>query len=456
MPIDVDQPQSDGWWLHQLARRLEQRNKDRLDRLDRYHRGDPPLPEGSENMRTAYRAFQRKARVNFAELIAEAPRERMTPAGFVPAGDDVGEADEKAQSFWDDNDLAVESADVHESMLALGDSYVIVGPPDGTGSPVITGEDPRQVITAHDPARPRQVRAAVKLYHDTDTQTDTAYLYLPGRVRVATRKVRRLGTDPKVRWAPASWSWDEDRSGSLDVDRVPVVRFRNRRGVGEFESHVDALDRINHMILQRMVIATFQAFKQRAAKNAPLKDPHGNDIDYEKIFTADPGAIWALPEGMDMWESGQVDLTPLLSSVRDDLKDLAAATRTPLAFLTPDAAAQSAEGASFQREGLVFKTEDRITRATSGWLDVMSLAFETIGDPDRARRGALTMLWRPVERFSLAERADAASKAGDVPWQTRMTTIWQYTPAEVKRMATERAQDSLLQPDPDQDGAEAA
>jgi hypothetical protein len=82
----------------------------------------------------------------------------------------------------------------------------------------------------------------------------------------------------------------------------------NRNGVGEFEPHLDVLDRINHMILQRMVIATMQAFRQRAIKgdteDMPDKDPEtGEEIDYDDIFAADPGALWRLPKVRDMWES---------------------------------------------------------------------------------------------------------------------------------------------------------
>ena len=44
-------------------------------------------------------------------------------------------------------------------------------------------------------------------------------------------------------------------------------------------------------MLQRMTIATIQAFKQRAFKGLPKTDPDtGEEIDYDSIFTADPGA----------------------------------------------------------------------------------------------------------------------------------------------------------------------
>lgn len=337
-------------------------------------------------------------------------------------------------------------------MVVLGDGYAIVGPPEeGDDLPVITAEDPRQVITAHDPVRQSRVLAGLKLWWDPETSEDLAYVYLPGYVRVARRPARSSTLGPLFRFSASAWSWDDDASFALPIPDVPVVRFRNRRGVGEFEPHVDLLDRINHMILQRMVIATLQAFRQRAVKGVPVKDPKtGEPIDYEQIFSADPGALWLLPATAEMWESGQVDLSPILASVRDDAKDLATVTRTPFSYFNPDAANGSAEGASLQREGLVYKTEDRLTRAGAGHARGMSLAFQYLGDTVRADPLSIETLWRPVERFSLSERYDAAvkAKAAGVPWRSVMTDILAFTPGQVARMEAERADDILLAPEP--------
>ena len=63
----------------------------------------------------------------------------------------------------------------------MGDGYMMVGGVDpAIGAPVITGEDPRQVVTIHDPVRQRRVRAGLKLFHDDDADVDLAYLYKLG------------------------------------------------------------------------------------------------------------------------------------------------------------------------------------------------------------------------------------------------------------------------------------
>src|SRR5690606_2312968 len=233
--------------------------------------------------------------------------------------------------------------------------------------------------------------------------------------------------------------------------QVPVVPFPNRpklgRAVtrGEFETHLSVLDRINYTVLQRVEIATLQAFRQRALKGGPTHDENGEEIDYDDIFAMEPGSIWHIPDTADLWESGQVDLGPIRMAIRDDIQDLAAVTRTPLFYLTPEAANGSAEGASLAREGLVFKAADRLAETTAPWARVMQLAFLFEGDEQRASLPDLEVLWAPPERHSLAERADAAAKAiaGGVPWRTVMTDIWQFDPAQVDRMEAERATDAL-------------
>lgn len=454
MPIEeIDVPGSDGWWLNRLARRLlDKARQDRLNLLDDWYKGCPPLPIVGDNVARAYNAFQEHARSNFAELITEAPRDRMVPVGIRTGVDGDETGDLEAWNMWRGAGLPVESAEVHRMMLAMGDAFVITGPPeDGSSVPVITAEDPRQVVTEHDPRHQRRVLSALKMFRDDVSGRDLAYLYFPGRVRVAFRAFRAgtsVASQPKLSFSPRSWEWDEELSGALPDGLMPVTRFRNRRGVGEFEPHLPLLRRINHQILQRMTIATLQAFRQRGIKGLPEKDPAtGKVIDYNDVFSADPGALWQLPEGVEMWESGQVDLTPILSAVRADVEHLAAVTRRPMHMLMPAGENQSAEGAAKSTEGLVYLVEDRRLRTDVCWCTVVSNGFRYLEDEDRSDPTQLSIIWAPAERFSLTQKADAAvkAKAADMPWRWRATHIWQIPPDEVNRLAGDRASDAILE-----------
>lgn len=459
MPIDVSTPGSPGWWFSRLITELGKRRA-RYELLDTYYRGEAGVPAlSTKATRQAYARLVAMSKLNFSELVVEAVRERMKPVGFRTGAVPDGSGDDEAWRIWQANSLDADCDLVHTCQLSMSDGYVIVGGPDPEiDAPLITPEDPRQVIIEEDPRRRRRPLAGLKVFRDTYVMVDRAYLYLPGFVIRAARQVDNVVSGPEdpIAYDAAGWEWEPDtpanpNPGRLPAPVVPVVRFPNRpdlygRTKGEFEPHLSVLDRINYQILNRLEIATLQAFRQRAVKGVPAKDENGDDIDYDDVFAADPGALWLLPDTAELWESGQVDLGPVRQAIRDDVQDLAAVTRTPLFYLTPDAANQSAEGASLAREGLVFKTEDRIVRTSESWEQVMALAFLFSGDEERARRPDLETLWAPAERFSLAERYDAASKAGaaGVPWRTVMTDVLQFSPQQVDRMETDRAADVLL------------
>lgn len=476
MAIDISQPQTPGWWLRRLSTKLLWRHR-RLQLLDDYMQGIPPIDLGVPAQAKFYREFMKKARSNFAELVVEAPRERMSVTGFrtAAAADDLGDSD--AWSIWKANNLPLESAQVHEQMLSLGDSYVIVGLDDTIQPPaaIITGEDPREVITESDPTNAQKVIAALKLFHDDVENLDLAYLYLPGVVYVAGRQ-RRAKVNQQTgeilvgpSFTPMSWDWLDGELNALNVTDfddlddllengaaqplpdsmgtvIPVVPFANKRHNGEFETHRDLLDRINHTILQRLVITLFQAFRQRAVKGElPDTDEKGEKIDYDKVFAADPGALWQIPANVDMWESNQADLTGVINAAKTDIEQLAAVTRTPIHYLTPGETAQSAEGASLAREGLVFKTQDRIARANAGWTQVMHLAYLMTGDTTRASLAELDPIWAPVERYSLAEMGAAAAQTiTSLPWETQMEIVFQMSPEQLARAKSQRSVDMVV------------
>lgn len=458
MAIDTSEALSPGWWLARLMKKLEARRPG-YELLESYYTGDAyiaPL-NPSKAVREAYRRLMGMSRTNFAELVVEAVRERMNPAGFRTGadGDDLG--DKEAWRIWQANELDADSGLVHRSSLAVGDGYVIVGRTPETdaeiGAPVITPESPCEVVTEHDPIRRRKVIAALKVFTDDAAGLDKAVLYLPGFVFKAAKTSAGEGFNSTNL---GGWDWVPNTPERLPIMQVPVVRFANRADMygcshGEFEPHIPVLDRINYEILQRLEIATMQAFRQRGIKGTlPTHDANGNEIDYTDVFSADPGALWQLGDVADIWESAQVDLSGIRDSIRHDVQDLAAVTRTPLFYLTPDSANGSAEGASLAREGLVFKTTDRLVQAGESWEQVMSLAFMFSGDTARAKRTDMEIIWSSPERFSLAERYDAAVKAqsAGVPWASVMRDVLQFSPQEIARMQEERAADALLAPQP--------
>lgn len=459
MAINLDTPE--GQAFERLARELHERRTGRMGArrwsrtqiktgrirppltvLDDYRQGDPPLrPDIHNGWKPHVLQFIRMGRLNVADLLVSATANRMQLRDFrtAAAGDELG--DERARDIMRANGFKVIAREVIETCLALGESYTIVTPPSDADTALITAEDPRQVITGHDPATRRE-RAALKMFRDDWDSEDIAYLYLPGVVRRARREGPTSITDGPFRFDAKSWTFDDDDQ-PVPGNQVPVTRFRNRDGVGEFERHLDTLDRINDKIFDEWWTAKIQAFRQRAVKNLPDTDEEtGEEIDYTDMFTASPDEMWQVPGDVEFWESTPVDLTPITGAITKDLERLASVTSTPLHIMSPDAANGSAEGASLMREEHVYKIENRRDLLDPSFARTMSLAFLFGGDDDRADVTRIEPVWGPAERFSLAQKSAAAAQAKDsLPVEAIQRDIWQYAPAEIPVLREMRGRD---------------
>ena len=443
VPIDPSQLGSPDWWLKHLESALTAK-RGRLQRLADYAAGDAPLMDIAPAARDAYLEFQKRARTNFAGLAIDVMLDRIKVAGIRTgaAGDEVD--DELAWQWWQANQLDADSAALHRAVFTMGEAFAIVGDVDPEiGAPLVTVEDPRNIAIARDPLRRRRIRTALKMFTDEWTGRDHAYVYMrgeqggPALVFRAERSMSR---------GAGGWQWIGDPQ-MLPFSQVPMVWFPNlldidgRTFFGEFEQHTDVLDRINSTTLQRLVTASMQAFRQRMLKGLPVYDEKGEEIDYDGVFAADPAALWQVPEGVDVWESQLTDITPMLLANRDDVKDFAAVTRTPLPALIQDAANQSSANTDLVKSGLLFKCSDRIASLSESWEEVQLLQFLWVGDTERATRRDMEILWQPLDLPSMAERFDAASKAqaAGLPERYIRSDVLGMSPQEIRRYAVEAA-----------------
>lgn len=453
-----DEDPTPDWLLTSLLRQLT-RDERRLKRLRQYVEGDPPKPETptaiKEDSWTEFELFRKKSRTNFAELVVGACVDRTHLVGFrtAAAGDEDG--DVEAERLWKLNKMDTISDRVHSDAYTYGSGYLAID----TETKRAKQFRPWQAMVINDTLGDAVVGVAVE--HNPLQARDYAYLWMRNlddrgngtgnvelHIAVRDREQKHydgtfntevpLGTQLNQRW---TW-W---KTVQIDEPELPLYWFENREGVGEFERHTDLLDRINHMLLQRVVIATMQAFKQRALKGEfPEYDDKGNKIDWNAMFPADPGALWLLPPEADIWESGQTSIQEILSSVKDDVRDLAAVTRTPMTYFSPDAANGSAEGASLQREGYTSKVDDRKMRLEAVWRRFMSMLFRVNGDTERSEVDSIEVMWTPTEQLSLSERYSAAAQAnGLLPLRTIMREVLTFTPKQMRAAELERISQAL-------------
>ncbi|MDR1265924.1 MAG: phage portal protein [Propionibacteriaceae bacterium] len=444
--IDPSVPGTADWWLHRLATRLGE-SFPRLRTLRDRYQGTEPVPDGgAETMRDAYRRFKDLARLNVASLVVEAVTSRLQPDGFRSAGDDDADGDDGATARWERHHMAVQARDLFTDMAVYGSGFALVD--DETGA--ISTLDPW--LTVVEPVRgsPSRPRAALTAGWDPVDGADRLIVFWEDD-RVWARSAIRRGKvscvpDSGAKWLPGkTWEWEED-ARPVGLSQVPVVPFVAKGGLGQFERHLASLDRINHTIFQRLSITVMQAFRQRwISGDLPDLYPEGHPkagqkIDYEAIFRAGPAAMWRLPPGTKVEESAYTDVTPLLTAVKDELKQLASVSQTPLYILDPEAAMGSAAGASASRETLVFKVEDFQARAGDSLVAAMALSFEATGE----RSDGLRVVWAPADRASLSEKAQAASQAKDsLPRRMVWRKIWQLTPAEMAQAEQDAADEAF-------------
>lgn len=452
--LDVEASRTQGepeWWLMRLGQRLYA-DRPRIDRLDSYWRGDPPMPSGNARMREAYKRLQRIARTNFGSLVAETVLERLKAIGFRSGGDATDEVDKEAWSWWQANSLDADSGLVHRAAVVLGRAYVIVGEdPDEPGKPLVTVEDPRQVIHECSPTNRRKVIASLKSWWDDVEGCHFAVVFLKDEVHYF-RSTERIKQDAGAEQLWQVNAWDVDTTmgqGGVAPNPFapdnPVVPFINRPnmagdGLGEFEDVIDVLDRINSVILDRLVISAMQAYRQRWAKGISMTDEDGNDT-----HAFDPGAdlLWAVEdEAAQFGEFSALDLTPIIKSVESDVQHLASITRTPPSYMLAGIVNASGDALAAAEVGLVSKCTERCNEFGESWERVYRLVGKqqgkTVG-PDAET------IWRDPQFRSLSELASASVqlKSADVPWRTRMRLL-DFTPAQIERMEAERAHDLMM------------
>lgn len=463
-------PGSPAWWLNHLCMKFIARDttydlqelfqqprvyrtrRQRLNMLWSYYIGCPPLPAVATGYTDTFRDVLRKGRATYAPMAITPMLDRMELNGVRTGVEDGVEGDDVAKRIMDYSNFAAAIKDAFMYLFVMSESYLMVIPAaEGSldRTPLITAEDPRFCIGEPDPMNPNQLQAVLKLGYDPVEGKTVAWLFHDGKQYKASGPSGTLSVQQG--FSAASFDWDGppvDLPELSGIGKVPVVQLCNARGLGEFEPHLDLLDRINDAILQRIVITAYQSFKQRAVigdleGSQDDEDSDVEEIDWNAVFSADPGALWRVPDGTTFWESNPADIGSLLTAIRDDVKEFAAVTSTPLHLITPDAANGSAEGAALMREGLVFKVKDRRARLNPRLVELWKMAFAFAGESDRTAN--IELLWGPIESFSLTAKADAATKVRGILSRPRiLQDIMEFTPDQIQQNEQELQQDAIF------------
>lgn len=410
-----------------------------------YSEGRARLPEMGKNTRASWIAFQKKARTDFGGLLCRSLIGRISPIGVLVGDNETSEQLLALRKVWRDNRLQIVLGDAIWNMLATGIGYLLTEVRDG--APVITSERPEQMITAPDPFQPWRSRAALKAWRDG--KVDRATVWTPeGYQRFSRQAQNQYGRDLEL--SPEGWEAEEFIPTATGV---PVHVMVNPHGAAEFEQHIDVIDRINLGKLNRLVVTAMQAFKQRALKRtgdaAAMDEPEedGSEVDYTKVFEPAPGALWDLPEGVDIWSDPATDIRPLLEGEKQDARDFAAVTQAPIGTFIPDGENQSSAGVAAGREGEIAKAKNRIEIAKSA---IEGSLLEALRILSLETEETVNVKFAPPAYISLEEKATGAklAKESGMPQRWIAEYIWGLTPDEIRKLNTDLALEQLSNLDP--------
>ena len=459
---EVDQ--TVGFLLDEIMGRREDMREQQAH-IENFPLGNEYEPDG-DNRFTGMEQLRDISRNNYAKVIVDAVTSKCGIEGFRTAVSSDEKGDLKAMELFDRDDMGFAIQDAIDLACTYRKSYLYVDPISGrqrvfapTNAAVLLdsqNEPLAALVVSREFGLKRDVMRV--FLRDTDEETGEAV----GQVRgfIATREidnwdiqhpplsaVKITGHDSEI---PLDGSFDDGwiwwkQMQNLKTERIPVTVLKAKDNKNEFEDATDTISRINHMIWQRVLIATMQAFRQRAIKgDFPKRDATGQEIDYGSLFEPGPGALWQLPAGSELWESQPTDIQGLLEAVRADEKALGAQTKTPMNHFS-DSVNNSAEGAASQKEAYYDKIEDRRKRFGSRLRRHMSILMEVNGEKERSSIESLEVIWTPIESLTLSERtASFASLRGQgLAIETALREGMKMTPNEIKRAMEELNKDVL-------------
>jgi hypothetical protein len=422
-------------------------------RLDAYYDGEQRLEHLGLAVPPELRQFT--TIVNWPGTAVDSLEERIDLEGFRLPGQD--EADDDLWNIWQANDLDEESQLGHLDTLIYGRSFIAIGSPPDTLSPLrqpdvplVTVESPREMAAELDP-RTREVSAAWRCWTGrspwdpmlTDPSQQWAALYLPDQ----TIWLRRDDQTP---------GWVEEDRDDHQLGVVPVQplvnrgRLARRAGRSEMEAVIPLTDAAARALTNAQLATEAMAVPQRyvlGATRGDFVDKDGNQLTaWESYF----GAIWALQNSdAKVGQFTAADLSNFVKIVDHYAAMVSGLTGLPMRYFGLNSVNPPSADAIRADESRLVKRAERRQRSFGGsWERTMRIVRRLIdGDwnPDLA---SMETLWRDPATPTRAQAADAVVKlvaAGIIPAEAAWVDLGYSATrrTELRRMAEEARADPL-------------
>jgi hypothetical protein len=426
-----------------------------LDLLHRYYEGRSALPYVPGQASPELKQLVRIARTAWGGLIVDSIAERLVVDGIKST---IGGMDERAWAWWQANKLDARQAAIHTDALTCAASYVLVWP--GASGPTIRGLDARDATGTLAGTDPAVLSEAV--YTWTAGGAQRATLYTPDAAYMFARPAeggavvpvhRGWLEEPDTVMVGPSADWvlldaPEHGLGACPVARIANIPDLRGTGTSDIAHHIPPIDRITETALGRLTAGKFGAYRQRWATGLqlghkidpktgePVLGPDGRPVPAGAPFQYGADLLWASedPDGK-FGDFAATDLRPIVEALDQDIKHLAAVSRTPAHYLLAGTAnPPSAEALLAAESGLTSKVNRRQLDFGEAWEHVIRLAALAAGEPALAQDAGLEVVWKNTEVRSMGAVADALLKLRQVgiPLQVLLESLG-HSPQSIDR-----------------------
>lgn len=472
MPLSSDQAIAR---VEALYSRLNARRPN-IEKLNRYFRGDQPLAFASEEWRSFHKGRFGDFSDNWCGVVANSPAERLRVNGFRLGDNTDPLSDEERQLMraWDINEMDAQSSQGFlQSIIAKRSAVLVWG--DSDDEPIVTWEDPAQVVVDYDPQRPRIRRSALKAWIEGDTEYAT--LYRPDEVwkfqrpTVAGSAVTGM-TESGIVVSSGSYTqggW-EQRDGTEDLwpipnplGLVPIVEFPNRPMLGgeplsDIAGTTSMQDAINLLWAYLFGAADYASMPARVIMGqeppkVPILDDNGQKIGEKPVEMEQlkrGRLLWLTGEKTNIDQFAPANLEVFTDVINRAVRHLAAQTRTPVHYIVGELNNVNGETLQAGETGLVKKVEEIQLFFNPAVREVNRLIALVRNQRDVAeacRTG--TVLWADAETRTTAQAADAALKDRQIGFPLLWVAEKRYglSQAELDRlgkMIEDEANDPML------------
>lgn len=383
------------------------KNKERMDRIERWHRNTliledkPTMPKATAEAKE----LRDRAITPWLRLCVRVVVQSLYAEGYRSSGS----ADNApAWAVWQANAMDKRQIAINRGAVAHGLSYVMVLP-----GKTWTGDAMPQW-------RGYSARRMVAFYQDQVIDEWPMWALHGESIRDATGNPHwrfRIVDDEAIYIIDADEWGNNPKWITTDVHGspvCPVIRFQNEPDLdgntdGEVEPYIDIAGRINQDVFDRLIVQRFGAWVVRYVTG--LEAP---DTDEEKraerlrlsvedilMFEGADTKVGTLPA---------TDITGYIKAHDADVHDFAAVSQTPPLDLLGQLVNLSAEALAAAEAGKMRKVEERKKTLGESYEQCLRLSAYLNGDPDGAADFSAQLVWRDTESRSLSMVADALGK----------------------------------------------